>query len=208
MVHAMNHNERLRRRALRLSYLTVGYNVLEGVVAVAAGAAAGSSALLGFGMDSFVESISGGVMIWRFRGAEEDECAREKREGRALKLVAYAFFVLGAWVLWEAGEALWRGQAPEHSPLGIAITALSLVVMPLLFVAKYRTGKAMGARSLVADSKQTLGCLWMSAAVLVGLGLNGLFGLWQADPVIGLAIGAWLIKEGREALEHGKLCAC
>lgn len=204
----MNHQERLRRRALRLSYLTVGYNMLEGVAAVAAGATAGSSALMGFGMDSFVESISGGVMIWRFRGDEGDACAREQREARALKLVAYAFFVLGAWVVWEAGEALWHGEAPERSLLGIAITALSLVVMPLLFVAKYRTGKAMGARSLVADSKQTLGCLWMSAAVLVGLGLNHLFGFWQADPVIGLAIGAWLIKEGREALEHGKVCAC
>lgn len=204
----MNRDERLRRRALRLSYLTVGYNVVEGVVAVAAGATAGSSALLGFGMDSFVESLSGGVMIWRFRGDEGDACDRERREGRALRLVAWTFFVLGAWVLWEAAEALWRGEAPEHSPLGIAITATSLVVMPLLFVAKYRTGKAMGTRSLVADSRQTLGCLWMSAAVLVGLGLNQLSGFWQADPVIGLAIGAWLLKEGRDALAHGRLCAC
>lgn len=198
----------LNRRALRLSYFTVAYNLLEGAVSVTAGALAGSTALVGFGMDSFVESLSGGVMIWRFRGGGGDARAREAREARALKLVAYAFFALGAYVLYEAAEALLAGHPPERTVIGIAITVLSLIVMPLLFVAKYRTGKKLGARSLVADSKQTLGCLWMSAAVLIGLLANRFFGLWQLDPVIGLAIGAWLLKEGWEAHRHGKLCAC
>lgn len=204
----MGREEMLRRRALRLSYLTVGYNVVEGVASVTAGALAGSTALVGFGMDSFVESLSGGVMIWRFRGPEGDACAREAREARALKLVAWAFFALGAYVLYEAGGALLEGHPPERTVAGIVITVLSLIVMPLLFVAKYRTGKQMGARSLVADSKQTLGCLWMSAAVLAGLLANHFFGLWQLDPVIGLAIGGWLLKEGWEAYRHGKVCSC
>ena len=204
----MMEDERLRRRALGLSYLTVGYNVAEGVASVAAGAVAGSPALVGFGLDSFVESLSGGVMIWRFRDAGGDAHAREARERRALRLVALTFFVLGAWVLWEAASALWEGEAPSRSMAGIVITSLSIVVMPLLFVAKSRTGRRMGARSLVADSRQTLGCWWMSVGVLAGLLLNHFFGLWQADPLIGLGIGGWLLKEGWDAHRHGKVCTC
>jgi divalent metal cation (Fe/Co/Zn/Cd) transporter len=192
----------LQKRALALSYFTVGYNVLEGVASVAAGAMAGSVALVGFGLDSFVESLSGGVMIWRFRGGGEH------RERRAITLVGYTFLVLGAYVAFEAVRKLIEAERPEASVLGIAITIVSLIVMPLLFVAKRRTAQRLGSRSLAADSKQTLACMAMSAGVLLGLVLNQAFGLWQADAVVALVIAALLLKEGREAVVEGKVCEC
>lgn len=200
----------LRRRALRLSWFTVVYNVLEGVVSVAAGAVAGSVALVGFGLDSFVESLSGGVMIWRFAGArgEADACAAEERERRALRLVGWTFWILGAYVLWESAEKLLGGERPEPSPVGIAVVMVSLLVMPALYLAKRRTAERLGSRSLAADSRQTLACMGMSAAVLAGLALNGLFGLWQADPVIAIGIALLLFREGRDAVRDGKVCAC
>ena len=200
----------LQTRALRLSYFTVAYNVLEGLVAVAAGMVAGSVALVGFGLDSFVESLSGGVMIWRFGDPQEqaESCGTEDRERRAIRLVGFTFWILGAYVLYESVEKLLRGERPETTLLGVAIVVVSLVVMPALYLAKRRTAEAIGSRSLAADSKQTLACMGMSAAVLVGLTLNGFFGLWQADPVIGLLIAGLLFREGRETIREGKLCAC
>ncbi|HEV2146866.1 MAG TPA: cation transporter [Longimicrobiaceae bacterium] len=200
----------LRTRALRLSYFTVAYNLVEGLVSVVAGALAGSVALVGFGLDSFVESLSGGVMIWRFGGAQGEaaSCDAEKREERALKLVGYTFWILGAYVLYESVEKLLGGERPEPTGLGIAIVVVSLVVMPALYLAKRRTAERMGSRSLAADSKQTLACMGMSAAVLLGLILNQTLGLWQADPVIGILIAALLFREGRETITEGKLCSC
>ena len=203
----------LNRRALRLSYFTVGYNLLEGAASVAAGAAAGSVALVGFGLDSFVESLSGGVMIWRFRGLSADgahacDPAAERKERRALKLVGWTFLVLGAYVGVESARKLWLGERPEASIVGIAIAVLSLIVMPLLFLAKRRTARRLGSRSLAADSKQTLACMGMSAGVLAGLALNAAFGFWQADPLVGLLIAGFLFKEGREVLREGTLCSC
>lgn len=200
----------LRTRALRLSYFTVVYNVLEGLVSVAAGLLAGSVALVGFGLDSFVESLSGGVMIWRFGGppGEASSCGADDRERRAVRLVGYTFWVLGAYVLWESAEKLLRGERPEATALGIAITVVSLLVMPALYVAKRRTAERLGSRSLAADSRQTLACMGMSVAVLAGLALNGLFGLWQADPLIGLLIAGLLFREGRETIREEKLCCC
>jgi cation diffusion facilitator family transporter len=195
----------LHTRALRLSWFTVAYNVLEGLVSVAAGTLAGSVALVGFGLDSFVESLSGGIMIWRF-GARSGRAA--DRERRAIRLVGYTFWVLGAYVLWESAEKLLRGERPEPTVLGIAITVVSLLVMPALYLAKWRTAERLGSRSLAADSRQTLACMGMSAAVLVGLVVNQLFGLWQADPVIGLLIALLLFREGRETIREGKLCCC
>lgn len=196
----------LRTRALRLSYFTVAYNVVEGLVSVAAGLLAGSVALVGFGLDSFVESLSGGIMIWRFGGRGGH--AAEEREQRATRLVGYTFWILGAYVLWESAEKLLRGERPEATLLGVAITVVSLLVMPVLYVAKRRTAERLGSRSLAADSRQTLACMGMSVAVLAGLALNGLFGLWQADPVIGLLIAGLLFREGRETIREGKLCCC
>ena len=199
----------LNERALRLSYFTVGYNILEGVASLVAGALAGSVALVGFGLDSVVESLSGSVMIWRFRPhGTLSPHEVEQREQRAIKLVGYTFFVLGAYILYEAGRTLYLAEAPDPSLIGIVITSLSLVVMPVLFYAKHRTGQRLQSHSLVADAKQTLACVLLSAAVLIGLLFNATLGLWQIDPLIGLLIAVFLFKEGREATEKGKVCSC
>ncbi len=192
----------LSKKALLLSYFTVGYNILEGVVSIFAGLLAGGSiALIGFGLDSFVESMSGGVMIWRFRKhgkiSEEEE---EKVERRATRLVAYTFFVLGAYVLYESIRKLYLRAAAEPSLFGIIIAIVSVIVMPVLFYLKYQTGKSIGSRSLVADSRETLACVFLSVSLLIGLGLNYLYGIWQADPVVGLIIVGFLVKEGYETL--------
>lgn len=191
----------LHRRALALSYFTVGYNVVEGLVSILAGVLAGSIALIGFGLDSFVESLSGGVMVWRFRMhgrvSEEEE---ERIEARATKLVGYTFVLLGCYVLYESGSKLLRQEMPAPSLLGIIIAVVSLIVMPGLSLLKLRTGQAVGSRSLIADSRETLACAWLSVGLLVGLGLNYLFRLWWADPVAALLIVAFLFREGYETL--------
>jgi len=192
----------LSKKALLLSYFTVFYNVLEGIISIMAGLLAGGSiALIGFGLDSFVESLSGGVMIWRFRKhdtiSEEEE---ERIERKAARLIGITFFVLGAYVLFESVRKLCFRSPPEPSLLGIVIAIVSIIVMPILFYVKYKTGKAIGSRSLVADSKETLACVFLSIALLIGLGLNYLYGLWQADPIAGLVVVGFLVKEGYETL--------
>ena len=199
----------LQKRALWLSYLTVGYNVLEGVLSLLAGWLAGSIALVGFGLDSVVESLSGGVMIWRVhphpgRTPEEEE----RLEKKAVLLVGYTFFILAGYILYESATKLIFQEAPAPSLLGIIIAAVSLVVMPGLFYLKYQTGKSLGSVSLMTDSKQTLACALLSLALLIGLGLNYLYGIWQADPVIGLIIVGLLVREGINALKEEKLCTC
>jgi divalent metal cation (Fe/Co/Zn/Cd) transporter len=192
---------KLYKKALSLSYFTVGYNISEGVVSIAAGLLADSIALIGFGLDSFVESLSGSVMIWRLRKhgkiSEEEE---EKVEKKAVRFVAYTFFILGAYVLYESVEKLYLHESPNPSLLGIFIA-----VMPILFYLKYRTGKSMGSKSLVADSKETLACIFLSGALLIGLGLNYLHGFWQADPIVGLVVVIYLGKEGYTTLKEGEL---
>lgn len=201
--------ERLQHRALLLSYFTVGYNIVEGAVSIFAGYLAGSIALIGFGLDSLVESLSGGVMIWRFRphpGRTPEE--EERLEKKAVKLVGYTFIILAAYVLYESVEKLWSQEAPDPSLLGIVIAIVSLILMPTLFFYKYSLGKSLGSLSLMADSKQTLACALLSLALLIGLGLNYLYGIWQADPIIGLLIVGVLVREGYEALKEQKLCTC
>ena len=194
-------NLKLGRKALLLSYITVGYNILEGVVSIIAGVLAGSVALIGFGLDSFVESLSGGVMIWRFK--KQGKISKEEQEHaerKATKLVAYTFFILAVYVLYESIDKLIFQETPDPSLFGIIIAIVSLIAMPILFYQKYQTGKALNSRSLVADSKETLACLFLSFVLLVGLGTNYLFGLWQADPIVGLIIVVFLVREGYEAL--------
>ncbi len=198
-----------KKRALMLSYFTVGYNIIEGVVSIVTGLATGSSALIGFGTDSFVESLSGGVMIWRFRKHGEMSHEEEERiEKRAIQLVSYAFFVLGAYVLYESAKTLYLQEPPEKSVIGIIIAVASIIVMPALFYLKYKAGKSIKSRSLVADSKQTLACVMLSFALLIGLGVNYLFGFWQADPLAGLVIGGFLIREGYKTYKEKELCEC
>jgi divalent metal cation (Fe/Co/Zn/Cd) transporter len=199
----------LQKLALLLSYFTVGYNLLEALVSLLAGYLAGSIALVGFGLDSLVESLSGGVMIWRFRHRPGlSAAAEEQRERRAVKIVGYTFLILGVYVLFESLKKLFFREIPAPSLLGMIIAALSLLVMPGLYYLKYHTGKSLNSRSLMADSKQTLACAWLSLALLVGLGLNYVSGFWQADPLIGLVVVGFLFKEGWGTLKAGKLCTC
>jgi divalent metal cation (Fe/Co/Zn/Cd) transporter len=202
-------NSTLHKKALSLSYFTVGYNVLEGIVSIIAGSLAGSIALVGFGLDSFVESLSGGVMIWRFRKhgkmTEEEE---ERVEAKAIRLIAYTFFILGAYILYESVKKLCFHEIPHPSLLGIIIAIVSMIVMPVLFYTKYRTGKTIGSKSLMVDSRQTLACAFLSVALLIGLGTNYLYGIWWADPVVGVIIVIFLIREGYTALKEGKVCSC
>ncbi|MFI7542358.1 cation transporter [Actinoplanes sp. NPDC049599] len=190
----------LHRRSLHLAYATAGYNLLEGVVAVGAGAAASSTALLGFGLDSFIEVSSAVVVIWQFRSR-----VPEARERLALRLIAVSFFALAAWVAVDAARALLGAEQPDSSPVGIAVAATSVVVMPLLVLAKRRTGRELGSATVVADSVQTMLCTYLSAVVLVGLLLTATLGWWWADPVAALVIAAVAIREGIEAW-RGEQC--
>jgi divalent metal cation (Fe/Co/Zn/Cd) transporter len=198
----------LLRRALRLEYLTVGWNVVEGVIAVAAAVAAGSVALLGFGIDSFVETTSGGILVWRLRAERGglDHHAIERLDHRARKLVAVSLFILAAYVVVDATKALWLRERPEGTLVGIALTTVSLVVMMWLARAKRRAAKALGSRAMEADAFQTTACWWLSLVTLGGIGLNALLGWWWADPVAALGMTYFLVREGREAWEGRDEC--
>ncbi|MDD1763238.1 MAG: cation transporter [Methanobacteriaceae archaeon] len=191
---------KLKRRALLLSYFTVLYNIAEGILSILAGLWAGSVSLVGFGLDSAVESISAMIMVWRFKKDDMDPDEEETVEERALNYVGYTFFVLGFYVLYESVSKLYRAEIPEPSLLGIIIALASIIVMPFLFYLKYRTGKDLKSKSLIADSKETLSCFFLSIALLTGLLLNYFWGIWQADPIIGLLISVYLLREGYEIL--------
>jgi divalent metal cation (Fe/Co/Zn/Cd) transporter len=196
----------LYRKALSLSYFTVGYNIVEGVASIFAGLLAGSIALVGFGLDSFLESLSGIVMIWRFRQhGRISKVKEEKIERKATRLVAYTFFSLAAYVFYESSKRLYFHEIPHPSILGIIIATVSTAVMPILFHMKYQTGKSINSRSLIADSKETLACTFLSVALLVGLGINYLSGFWQADPIVGLVIVIFLVREGYTILKEEEL---
>jgi divalent metal cation (Fe/Co/Zn/Cd) transporter len=192
----------LLSRALQLAYFTVAWNVVEGLVAIWAAIAAGSDALLGFGLDSGVESLSGLVLIWRLNIEKKDTDRAEEVEERALKLIGLTFFALAAFVGYQSMTTLLTGERPESSWVGIAVTILSLIVMPILARSKERVGEAMDSRAVLADSAETWACVYLSAVVLAGLALNALFGWWWADPVAAIAVVGFLVKEGREAFSH------
>jgi|TARA_B100001971_G_C18080964_1_gene478287 divalent metal cation (Fe/Co/Zn/Cd) transporter len=195
--------DQLHKKALILSYVTVGYNVLEGTASILSGVFAGSIALIGFGLDSFIESLSGGVMIWRFsQGTQISQEEEERIEKKATRLVAYTFFILGAYVLYESIKKLVVSEIPVPSLIGIIIAVVSLVLMPILYFVKIKTASALGSSSLIADAKETLACTLLSAALLVGLGLNYLAGIWQADPIVGVIIVVFLFREGYEILNE------
>jgi len=197
------------RKALLLSYITVFYNIAEGLISILAGSLANSIALIGFGLDSFVESSSGFVMIWRFRKNGKISIDEEKKiEKKATRFVAYTFFILGAYIVYESVSKLYFNEKPEPSLIGIIIAAVSIIAMPVLFYSKYMTGKAIGSKALIADSKETLACMFMSVALLLGLVLNYLYGYWQADPIVGMIIFVFLFKEGVELLREEEFCEC
>ncbi|HKY34900.1 MAG TPA: cation transporter [Polyangiaceae bacterium] len=195
-------------RALRLEYLTVGWNVVEGIVAIGAAVVAGSVAILGFGIDSFVECASAGVMIWRLRAERDNRLSGEKLElveHQARRLVAGSLFLLASYVTFDAVETLWSADKPAFSPVGVTLLALSMAVMLWLARAKRRLARELGSEALEADASQTTACWWLSVAALVGVGLNGLLGWWWADPLAALAIAALVAREGHEAWK-GKAC--
>jgi divalent metal cation (Fe/Co/Zn/Cd) transporter len=183
----------LRRPALWLEYATIGWNLLEAVVAVWAGIATNSIALVAFGLDSLIEVFAAGVVIWEFRGASGE------RTRRALRLIGASFFVLAAYVVVEAGRHLLVGSEAGESPVGIVLAAVSLLVMPALAVTKRRTGRALGSPTLLADATETLLCSYLSAILLVGLLLNASVGWWWADPLAAIGIAYLAVREGLEA---------
>jgi divalent metal cation (Fe/Co/Zn/Cd) transporter len=192
---------RLGRRAQLLAGASVTYNVLEAVVAITAGVVAGSVALIGFGLDSVVEVSSGLIILWQFRHRMP-----ESRERQALRLMAFSFFALAAYVTFESVRALAARHEPDASPVGIGLAAASLVIMPFLSWAQRRTGKALGSNAVVADSTQTLLCTYLSAVVLVGLVLNATLGWSWADPLAALVVAGVALKEGREAWRGEGCC--
>ncbi len=192
------------RRGRRLEYFTIVWNALEGVVAVVAGAIAGSISLVGFGIDSFIEVTSGSVLLWRM-SVDEEVQHRELNERRALRIVGVCFLLLAAYIAYESVLDLWSRRAPEHSIPGIVLACVSLVVMPILSKAKRKVGRALGSAAMHADAKQTEFCTYLSAILLAGLLLNALFGLWWADPMAALIMVPIIAKEGIEGLQ-GKAC--
>lgn len=192
----------LRRRIRIVVSITIAWNVVEAIVAMLAGMAASSAALIGFGLDSVVEALSAAAVAWQFSARDP-----EKREKTALRVIAVSFFALAAYVSVDAVLSLAGLREPEHSPVGIAIAALSLIVMPFLSWFERRTGRELGSASAVADSKQTLICTYLSAALLVGLLLNSLFGWTWADSVAALVIAVFAVREGVEAWKGDACCA-
>ena len=198
-------SERRRVLARRIRFFvaaTITYNVIEAVVALAAGTAASSSALIGFGLDSIIEVSSAAAVAWQFAGRDP-----EAREKKALRFIAFSFFALAAFVTVDALRSLLGAREPDHSTVGIMLAAISLAVMPLLSWAQRRAGRELGSRSAVADSRQTLLCSYLSGVLLAGLLLNSLFGWSWADPLAALVIAAIALKEGLEAWKGDACCA-
>ncbi len=204
---AVPDRSRWMRRALRLVVATMAYNVIEAGVALASGIAAGSVALLGFGLDSVIECVAAAALLWRLgmeaRGVDGERLERGER--RVHRVVGGTFLLLALYVTAEAGWTLWKGAAPGESAVGIVLAAVSLVVMPIVAWGKLRAARAIGSAALRAEAKETLACSWLSLTLLLGLVGNAAAGWWWADPVAALAMVPWLVKEGREGLE-GESC--
>ena len=193
----------LHRTALLLEYFTVGYNIFEAAASIAFGSQAGSIALIGFGLDSIMESLSGLVLIWRLRRHDPITPGEEEHvERKAQRFVAMTFFILSAYVLYESLVKLITQEIAQPSPGGIIIALLSIAIMPMLATRKQEIGKAIGSPALIADSKETLACAFLSMSLLVGLLANALSGFWQADPIAGLFISLFLLWEGYEGWQE------
>ena len=197
------------KNVLLLSYFTIIYNIIEGIISVFIGTLAGSISLIGFGLDSFIESLSSGVVLWRFK-YHGDACDldRKKIEKKATRFVGITLFILAAYVAFESINKLLADVATEPTIAGLIIPIISIAVMIFLYRTKKRIGNEMHSHSLIADSKQTLACIFLSLAVLIGFILNYLFGFWQADPIAGLIIAFLLIREGHRAIVEEELCGC
>lgn len=194
--------EVLSRRIRLFVGATITYNVIEAAIALTEGARVSSTALIGFGLDSVIEVSSAAAVAWQFGGRDP-----EAREKVTLRIIAFSFFALALYVTIEALQSLFGTSDAQHSLIGIALAATSLAIMPVLSWGQRRAGRELGSRSAVADSKQTLLCTYLSAALLVGLLLNSLFGWSWADPLAALAIAFIAVKEGRDAWQGESCCA-
>ena len=203
---SLERRRELHRRAVWLEYFTVGWNIIEGVVAIGAGIIAGSVALIGFGVDSSIEVISALGLLWRLRKAGPEATVAEESgaERRALYVVAATFFLLAAYITYEAVTSLLGREEPDRSTVGLVLSVLSLVIMPALAWWKQRTGREMGSRALVADAAETWVCSYLSLALLAGVGLYALFGWWWADPVGALAMLPVILWQGWETLGEAR----
>ena len=196
----------LVRRGILLNYLTIGYNAVEASVSVAAGVVSGSVALVSFGVDSGIEVTSSLAAHWRLR-ADLDPKRRERAEWWTHRIIGWSFLALAAYVVVESVTTLWRREAPEASPVGLAILVLSVLIMPVIARASRRVARALGSRALEADAAQTSLCAYLSAIALAGVGLNAAWGWWWADPVAALAMLPIIVKEGLEGVQ-GESCYC
>jgi divalent metal cation (Fe/Co/Zn/Cd) transporter len=196
--------DRLVRRAKTLAWFGVGWHGMEAAIAVGAGVAAGSIALIGFGADSLIEAFAGFIVLWRFAGAR---AASAHAERRAQQLIAASFYVIGAYVAVEAIRSLAVGDQPGVSWVGIGLSAFTFATMPPLAMAKGRVAEALGSSATKSESRQTMLCAYLSAALLIGLGLNALAGWWWADPITALLIAAVAVNEGRDSWRGQACCA-
>jgi len=192
----------LARRSRLLVAATITYNIAEAVIAITAGTVASSIALIGFGLDSVIEVSSAAAVAWQFSGADP-----ERRERAALRVIAFSFVVLAVYVSVEAVRALLGAGEAERSTVGIVLVAISVAIMPFLSWAQRRAGRELNSASAVADSKQTLLCTYLSAAVLAGLVLNAALGWWWADPAAALVLAVLAVREGRNAWRGDVCCA-
>ncbi len=195
--------EKLVRRAKLLAWLGLGWHGIEAAIAVAAGIIAGSIALIGFGADSLIEAVAGIVLIWRFAAARSSSEAAERR---AQKLIALSFYLLAAYVGIESVRALFTGERPDPSWVGIGLSIVTLISMPPLAIAKARIGEKLSSSATKSEGQQNMLCAYLSAALLIGLGANALFGLWWADPLTALLIAGVALKEGRESWRGESCC--
>lgn len=193
------------RIGLWLVVCTLGYNLIEALISIGAGLHAGSIVLISFGLDSMIESVAAGLLLWRLRveasGAEAEVI--ERTEHRVFRFVGLTFLVLALYVVGQAGYTLWAQRPPEESIIGIAVAVLSLIVMPLVSWGKLRAAKEIGSTALRTEAKETIACSYLSLTLLVGLAVNAALGWWWADPVAALLMVPWLIREGLEAI-HGE----
>jgi divalent metal cation (Fe/Co/Zn/Cd) transporter len=195
----------IAKRGRRLEYFTIVWNTLEGLIAVAAGALAGSISLVGFGIDSFIEVTSGATLLWRI-SVDADVERRERNEKLSLRIVGLCFIALAIYVTYEGFADLIRKTAPEHSIPGIALACVSLIVMPILSRAKKSVGNALNSPAMKADARQTDFCVYLSAILLAGLVLNAALGWWWADPIAALIMVPIVAKEGFDGIKARTCC--
>ena len=206
-MEAIGDRAALVRRGLWLNYVTIGYNLVEAIISVAAGVVAGSVALVSFGVDSGIEVTSSLAAHWRLR-ADTDPERRERVEWLTHRIIGASFLTLAAYVVVESVTTLWQREAPEPSPVGLVILVLSVLIMPTIARASRRVGRALGSRALEADAAQTSLCAYLSVIALAGVGLNAALGWWWADPVAALGMVPIIAKEGLEGVRGDSECDC